>query len=104
MAQDDLRTIHRIATTVMDRSASMAAVFISACAQKSGRLQAAFGGLSVGIDGSLYKKNPWYRQRVRHHLDSILGETKSRLIHLLLADDGSGKGAGILSAIIANAH
>ncbi|XP_055388868.1 hexokinase-like [Condylostylus longicornis] len=97
----ELGVIHRIATAVMDRSARLAAVLISGCARKTGRLQAAFGGLSVGIDGSLYKRNPWYRERLRYHLDQMLGPSRSSLIHLLLADDGSGKGAAILSSVIA---
>lgn len=97
---DQLRVLSRIATAVMDRSAALAAVVIAGCSQKTGRLQPAFGGLSVAIDGSLYKKNPWYQRRIRFHLDSILGKSPSSLIHLLLADDGSGKGASILASTL----
>lgn len=102
MPLEDLWVVHTIATLVMDRSAMMAAVMIAGCARKTGRLLPAFGGLSVAIDGSLYKKNAWYKERVRHHLDGILGARLSSLIHLLSADDGSGKGAGILAATIAS--
>lgn len=102
MPHDDLLIVSRISTAVMDRSAAIAAILVAACAHKTGRLQAAFGGLSVGIDGSLYKKNSEYRNRVRHHLDAILGQSRSSLVHLLLADDGSGKGAGILAATLAH--
>eukprot|EP00382_Lankesteria_abbotti_P001216 CAMPEP_0113844314 /NCGR_PEP_ID=MMETSP0372-20130328/176_1 /TAXON_ID=340204 /ORGANISM="Lankesteria abbotti" /LENGTH=509 /DNA_ID=CAMNT_0000813319 /DNA_START=70 /DNA_END=1599 /DNA_ORIENTATION=- /assembly_acc=CAM_ASM_000359 len=89
--------IRRICYAVFDRSAALAACVIAACARKSGKLQPAMGGLTVGIDGSLYKCNKFYRKRLSQHLKSVLGEETSSLITLALADDGSGKGAGIVA-------
>lgn len=98
----DLQVLHRIATAVLDRSAALSAVVIAGCSLKTGRLQAAFGGLSVAIDGSLYTKNPWYQRRIRDHLDTILGKPRSGLIHLIVAEDGTGKGAAILASTLAD--
>lgn len=100
MDVEQLSAVRDICLAVMDRAAALASVIIAACAIKTGRLQKAFGGVSIGIDGSLYKKNAFIQTRIRQHLESNLGKTRASLIHLLLADDGSGKGAAVLAATL----
>lgn len=96
---DELKWIQHICTVIYERGASLAAVIIAGCALKSGRLQEAMGGLTVGIDGSLYKCNPFFRDYILHYLEVILGPHQASLVHLENADDGSGLGAAILAAI-----
>lgn len=84
----------------MDRSAALSAVIIAATAKKTKHLQAAMGGCTVAIDGSLYKLVPFFQRQVRAHLDSLLGKVTSSLVHLVTADDGSGKGAAVLAATL----
>lgn len=94
----ELRAIHRLCRVVMDRSAALAAVIIASIARKTRHLQPAMSGVSVAIDGSLYRCAPFFQRQLRTHLDAILGKAVSGLIHLILADDGSGKGASILAS------
>lgn len=86
---------------VFRRSAAVSAVAIAAMAKATGRLQTAMGGLTVGIDGSLYTLNPTYRDAVREYLEMILTKKTADLIHTVVAEDGSGKGAAVLAATLA---
>jgi len=96
--KEDRVIVKRLFSMVFDRSAALAASVIAGMAKKTRRLLPAMGGLTVGIDGSLYTQNVWYAKRVRHHLDQILGPATGGLVHLCIANDGSGKGAAILAA------
>lgn len=98
-ALQELTWIRTICDAVFKRAAALSAMIIAGCALKSGRLQEAMGGLSVGIDGSLWKCNSFFRQDIRNYLKVILGEKQAALVHLLDSDDGSGLGAAILSAV-----
>eukprot|EP01071_Lankesteria_metandrocarpae_P007172 Lankesteria_metandrocarpae@DN4606_c0_g1_i1.p1 len=93
----DMKSICQV---IYDRSAALSAVAIAACAKKTGRLQPAMGGLTVGIDGSLYKCNKFYRTALSSTLRVILGDDVASLINLSLADDGSGKGACIVASTV----
>lgn len=83
------------------RSAAVSAVAIAAMAKSTGRLTRAMGGLTVGIDGTLYVQNPVYQKAVEEYLEKILGRNAADLIHIVVAEDGSGKGAAILAATLA---
>eukprot|EP01070_Trichotokara_eunicae_P005532 Trichotokara_eunicae@DN4555_c0_g1_i1.p1 len=91
--------IHDVACSVVGRSAMMSAVMIAGCAKKTQRIQPAMGGVTCAIDGSLYRMNPWYQEQVRAALDVIFGADISKLIHLITADDGSGKGAAVMASL-----
>ncbi|XP_055389109.1 hexokinase-like [Condylostylus longicornis] len=98
--QEHVERVKALFVAVFDRSAALASVMIAALAKKTGRLQPAMGGLTVGVDGSLYTQNILYRQMLCKHLNSVLGEDTASLIHFAIADDGSGKGAAILGSAI----
>eukprot|EP01069_Polyplicarium_translucidae_P011695 Polyplicarium_translucidae@DN425_c0_g1_i1.p1 len=100
MDQHHLQIVRDICTAVYDRSAYLVAGLVAATAMKTGYLQPAKGGVTVAIDGSLYRMNACYREKMRDYLDVILGKETSSLLHMVVADDGSGKGAAILAAII----
>lgn len=61
-------------------------------------LQKLDDGVTVGIDGALYVKNEWYRERVRYYTDLVLGE-RAKNIQFAVTDDGSGKGAALIAAV-----
>lgn len=96
-----VRMVKKLFTTVFDRSAALAAVVIAGMGKKTERLQPAMGGLTVGVDGSLYTQNEKYQKMIVKHLNTILGEDTASLIHFIIADDGSGKGAAILAGTAA---
>eukprot|EP01069_Polyplicarium_translucidae_P003501 Polyplicarium_translucidae@DN2330_c0_g1_i1.p1 len=97
---ETVKIVQHLATMVFDRSAALAAVAIAGMAKKTGRLSPAMGGMTCGIDGSVYTCNEWYQHRLRHFLNVTLGAATSALIHTVIATDGSGKGAAILAGTI----
>lgn len=74
---------------------------IAAMSKSTGRLQTAMGGLTVGIDGTLYVQNVIYQETVREYLEVVLDKNIADLIHTVIAEDGSGKGAAVLAATLA---
>jgi len=99
MSIEHLRLFKAVCTSVVNRSAACAAVLLAASAKKTGRLQAAMGGVTVAVDGSLYLCNPWYQTRVQNYLVMLLGSETASLLSIVLADDAPGKGAAILAAM-----
>lgn len=51
----------------------------------------------VAIDGSLYKHHPKIDSYMRSCIRSLLKDNKQ--FDLILAEDGSGKGAGLVASI-----
>lgn len=51
----------------------------------------------VAIDGSLYKHHPKIDRLLREHI-TLLSD-RPRQFDLILAEDGSGKGAGLVASI-----
>ncbi len=56
---------------------------------------------TVAIDGSVYEKHPGFSENMKAALREIFGRKSSR-IKLVLAKDGSGKGAAIIAAVAAS--
>jgi len=97
--QEHLQMIYKIVCAVFDRSATISALMTSVLANRTRHLQKALGGVTVGVDGSLYLKNPKYKKTYRKTIDKILG-SRSDLLHIVTANDGSGKGAAVISACL----
>jgi len=97
--QDHLQMIYKLVCAVLDRSATISALMTAALAIRTRHLQKALGGVTVGVDGSLYLKNPKYKKTYRKTIDKILG-CRSELLHMVAANDGSGKGAAVISACL----
>eukprot|EP01053_Blabericola_migrator_P002743 Blabericola_migrator_1__2742@NODE_1782_length_3799_cov_120_045820_g1148_i0_p2_GENE_NODE_1782_length_3799_cov_120_045820_g1148_i0NODE_1782_length_3799_cov_120_045820_g1148_i0_p2_ORF_typecomplete_len494_score85_66Hexokinase_1/PF00349_21/2e47Hexokinase_2/PF03727_16/3_1e45_NODE_1782_length_3799_cov_120_045820_g1148_i0711552 len=94
-----LTMVRDLCYAVLKRSANLLAVCIAALAKQTGKLQYAAGGVTVGIDGSVYTKNPEYREDVDKTLKDILGPSIASLIKIKISSDGSGLGAAILAAV-----
>ncbi|KAF8822678.1 hexokinase, partial [Cardiosporidium cionae] len=90
-----LGVVHKICLAVFGRSASLAASAVAAIATHTKKLDE---GISCGVDGSLIVKNPWYYNKVVEGLKLLLG-ARSAKIGVHTADDGSGKGAGVIAAM-----
>lgn len=97
--QRELVWVREICVAVFNRAAALTATMIAACALATGRLRDAVGGVTVGVDGSLFKCNYFLQLDIRRYLNLILGEKQASLIHIVDAEDGSGLGAAILSAV-----
>ena len=55
---------------------------------------------TIAIDGSVFEKHPTFSGNMKEGLKTIFGDKASR-IKLVLAKDGSGKGAAIIAAVAA---
>jgi hexokinase len=55
---------------------------------------------TVAIDGSVYERHPHFSKRMRDCLKEVFGRKASR-IKMVLAKDGSGKGAAVIAAVAA---
>uniref|UniRef100_A0A7N9DF06 Hexokinase-2 n=1 Tax=Macaca fascicularis TaxID=9541 RepID=A0A7N9DF06_MACFA len=95
--QEDCVATHRICQIVSTRSASLCAATLAAVLQRikenkgEERLRS-----TVGVDGSVYKKHP--------HFAKCLHKTVRRLVpdcdvRFLRSEDGSGKGAAMVTAV-----
>lgn len=93
-----LPVLQQLVRAVFTRSAAISAALIAGMCKATGRLQPAMGGLTVGLDGSLYVLNESYQREVRHYLEVVLGKRTADLIRTVIARDGSGMGAAILAA------
>ena len=62
----------------------------------------ASGECTVAVDGTVFECYPLFKERMEHGIELLLGDEKAREIRLLLAKDGSGVGAAIISAISAS--
>ncbi|VDK32514.1 unnamed protein product [Taenia asiatica] len=87
----DDRVVRLTCECVSKRAAYLAGAGISALMHKLNRPQ-----VTVGIDGSLYKFHPRFRERMTDIIDKL----KPDFVHfrLRLSEDGSGKGAAAIAA------
>jgi len=92
--------LRRVCQMVRLRSAQLATTLISVVLEKTKALENK--SCSVGIDGSLYRLMPGYRELMKEVLQQRLGKPKADKVRLLESEDGSGKGAALVVAAILN--
>ncbi|KAL3307608.1 hypothetical protein Ciccas_013875, partial [Cichlidogyrus casuarinus] len=87
----DFRIVRYVCELVSTRASYLIGTGISAVLHNLGREK-----VTVGIDGSLYKFHPKFRER----MTDIIHEQKpaGTRFHLRLSEDGSGKGAAAIVA------
>lgn len=95
--EEHSRVLRDICEMVRERSALLAATALSETIKKTKRLESQHGTISIGIDGSLYRLMPGYKEIMESVLNNRLGDAASR-VTLLQSEDGSGKGAAVLVA------
>ena len=58
------------------------------------------GGTStVAVDGTVFECYPYFKERMEFGVELLVGKKRARDIELILAKDGSGVGAAIISAL-----
>lgn len=111
---EDLKNLRIIAESLSTRSASLASVGIATLLNKM-----AITPVTVGVDGSLYRYHPKYKEimseKIRGFTDpkievrlDIVRMNSSELIglkfwyqfQLMLSEDGSGRGAALVAAVL----
>lgn len=90
----ELVFIRRLAELIGTRSARLSAGGVAAICKKKG-----IKACHVGADGSVFAKYPHFRERGAQALRDIFGEDGDN-IKILEAEDGSGVGAALISAVV----
>ncbi|BAM38572.1 hexokinase 1 [Theileria orientalis strain Shintoku] len=89
--------LRKISEAAFARSAGFAAASICATARKAKAYVRSRA--TAAIDGSLYIKNEWYRNKLQYYIDTVTRPDLKGNVVLLPSDDGSGKGAAIAAAM-----
>lgn len=88
----DCDTVRRVCEAVSTRAARLAAAGIVALVRKIDKL----GKCTVAIDGTLYKKHPTFRGKMRAAMNEL---APGNGITIKESEDGSGRGAAIVAAV-----
>eukprot|EP00501_MAST-03F_sp_TOSAG23-6_P001292 GSMAST32.ASY1.ANO1.1340.1 assembled CDS len=91
----DFQLIQDACSAISTRSARLAAIGIAAIIEKMKNNTDGRGLCSVGIDGSVFEKYPKFKSRMEAALDAVGCKCS-----LVLAQDGSGKGAALVAACL----
>ncbi|ORM42066.1 Hexokinase [Babesia sp. Xinjiang] len=94
----ELAGLRRICEAAFSRSAGLAAAAIVATARKTRSY--VNNKTTCGVDGSLYVKNDWYRERLHYFLEKVSRSDLIGSVVMYACDDGSGKGAAIAAAMM----
>ncbi|XP_076990799.1 hexokinase-2 isoform X1 [Tamandua tetradactyla] len=95
--QEDCVATHRICQIVSTRSASLCAASLAAVLRRikenkgEERLRS-----TIGVDGSVYKKHPHFAKRLHKTVRRLVPDCD---IRFLRSEDGSGKGAAMVTAV-----
>ncbi|XP_034515316.1 hexokinase-2 isoform X2 [Ailuropoda melanoleuca] len=95
--QEDCVATHRICQIVSTRSASLCAATLAAVLRRikenkgEERLRS-----TIGVDGSVYKKHPHFAKRLHKAVRRLVPDCDVRFLR---SEDGSGKGAAMVTAV-----
>ncbi|XP_071065037.1 hexokinase-2 isoform X2 [Dasypus novemcinctus] len=96
-SQEDCVATHRICQIVSTRSASLCAASLAAVLRRlkenknEERLRS-----TIGVDGSVYKKHPHFAKRLHKTVRRLVPDCDVRFLR---SEDGSGKGAAMVTAV-----
>ncbi|VFV19643.1 hexokinase 2 [Lynx pardinus] len=95
--QEDCVATHRVCQIVSTRSASLCAATLAAVLRRikenkgEERLRS-----TIGVDGSVYKKHPHFAKRLHKTVRRLVPDCDVRFLR---SEDGSGKGAAMVTAV-----
>uniref|UniRef100_T1IWW6 Phosphotransferase n=1 Tax=Strigamia maritima TaxID=126957 RepID=T1IWW6_STRMM len=88
---DDIAIIRYVCSVTSIRASKLIAACLASLIKRIDRPD-----VTVAVDGSVYKRHPKIHSLITHYVSEMLPKQKFRL---MLAEDGSGKGAGLIAAI-----
>ncbi|KAG8194447.1 hypothetical protein JTE90_011055 [Oedothorax gibbosus] len=89
---EDAEIVHYVCTIVSIRGALLVSICLSSLLRRMNKED-----VTIAIDGSLFKHHPKYDKYMEKFIKSLAPNHKFQLI---LAEDGSGKGAGLVAAVV----
>ncbi|XP_077992238.1 hexokinase-2-like [Glandiceps talaboti] len=90
-SSQDCVTVKTVCEAVSGRAAKLASAGIAAVACQLKQAE-----VTVGVDGSLYKKHPKFHDRMTAAIKQLAPTVK---VKFMLSEDGSGKGAALVAAV-----
>lgn len=95
---EDRQDLRNICELVLNRSADLCAMALYAVLRQMGEEQAT-RNVTVGIDGSVYKMDIGYKERLKYTLNRLLfKEPTENRVSIVDTEDGSGLGAALVVA------
>ncbi|GFU54674.1 phosphotransferase [Nephila pilipes] len=89
---EDAEIVHYVCTVISVRGALLVSICLSSLLRRMGKED-----VTIAIDGSLFKHHPKYDKYMEKFIATLAPNQKFQLI---LAEDGSGKGAGLVAAVV----
>lgn len=89
--EDDINVVQYVCEVVSNRAALLVSICLAALLERIDKKD-----VTIAIDGSLYKHHPRFEGWMNQYITLLVPSRKFKLIHV---EDGSGKGAALVSAI-----
>ncbi|XP_072754914.1 hexokinase type 2 [Anoplolepis gracilipes] len=89
--EDDIRVVQYVCEVASNRAALLVSICLAGLLDRIDKEQVA-----IAVDGSLYKHHPRLENWMKRYISLL---TSGRQFKLILAEDGSGKGAALVAAI-----
>ena len=93
--QDDLSALRNVCEIVSRRAAFMCAAGITALLKKMD-----YKDVTIAVDGSLFRHHPHFHNVMKSRVAQLMGIDYK--FDLLLSEDGSGRGAALVAAVLQN--
>nr|XP_042901640.1 hexokinase-2 [Parasteatoda tepidariorum] len=92
ISEEDAEILHYVCTIISIRGALLVSICLANCLRRMNKED-----VTIAIDGSLFKLHPKYAHYMNLFIAALAPKHKFQLI---LAEDGSGKGAGLVAAVV----
>ncbi|XP_077280646.1 hexokinase type 2 [Temnothorax americanus] len=89
--EDDIRIVQYVCEVASNRATLLVSICLASLLDRIDKEQ-----VTIAVDGSLYKHHPRLENWMKQYISLLAPGRKFKLIH---AEDGSGKGAALVSAI-----
>merc|ERR1711868_119993 len=93
VSDDDCSALRYVCETVSRRASMMASAGITALLKKMD-----YKDVTVAIDGSLFRFHPHFKNVMQSRISQMMGINYK--FDLLLSEDGSGRGAALVAAVL----
>lgn len=89
--EDDIRIVQYVCKVASNRAALLVSICLASLLDRIDKEQ-----VTIAVDGSLYKHHPRFEGWMKQYISLL---SPGRKFKLILAEDGSGKGAALVAAI-----
>ncbi|XP_071495850.1 hexokinase-4-like isoform X2 [Diadema antillarum] len=98
-SQEDIDIVKVTCHQVAIRAARLAVAGLAAVTKRVRREDRP--EVTIGIDGTLYRKHPLFKQEMEDKMKELVPGVK---VNFMLSEDGSGKGAALIAAVACRLH